>query len=436
MSKAEKPAVIDHCTLPVSAHTLSTSLPVVDEALSARVYEELGRLAEFMPQRYREVFCFRWGLRGEFSHLATQVAVKFEMPKSTVDAMLIQCVWNAARHAHSQPLPALRELLGEDRQRWAERAWAHAELRWGQHDSQRAQTALLLALAGLDVPEAQRVADQHMADVRLRQTSRSRRPLSDEEKTEAARHGVDRMLAHVIWPTDTATLGNLDAFSLRRPLPAWTPAKNGVFASRKVDRLVQFDSDLELHILRELDADPRIADYQEQPVTIPYVLDGEPHEYTPDVIARMSDGRAFIIEAKPLEHLGDFTNWMKWASLARWCEHAGLGFWIGSPQRSIIEHRGMQPDPERRELVADEVRAAAVTGAQCTALTSLVGKDQLGIIATTELLDWRTEPRWRIRHAEGVDREEAQRFWALIDQHPSTAPAAGCTPTCREEVIR
>lgn len=384
----------------------------VDEVVSAGVYEELERLAEFMPARYREVFCFRWGLHGQFSHVVSQVARKFELSEGTVVEMLERCLGNIARHAHAQELPALRGMLGEDRERWVERAWGCALWRWGNQDSACSETVLLLSVAGVDVPDARWVARQHMIHLGLGRGNKWERPLSDQERTQE----VDRVLAQVIWPANAAELSRLDAFSVRRPLPVWGPTKSGVFQSGKLRRLVGFDSDLERVILRQLEADPRVVDYLEQPVTIPYVLDGEAHEYTPDVIVRLADGRAFIIEAKPSDGLGDFTNWMKWASLARWCERAGLGFWIGSPQRSIIDHRDLQPDPELRELIASEVQSGPVTTGEYTALKSLVGPEQLGLTATAELLQWRPD-RGRIQHAEGSDRQEARQLWAVIDQH-------------------
>jgi hypothetical protein len=198
---------------------------------------------------------------------------------------------------------------------------------------------LLLSVAGLNVPEAHRVARQHVVDIGLGRGNRWGRPLTDREQADASRDAVDRMLAHVIWPSDSVRFSGLGRFSVRRPLPAWTAPKVGVFQSPKLGRLVQFESELELVILRQLDSDSRVVECQEQPVTIPYVIDGEAREYTPDVMVRLDDGRAFIVEAKPEVGLGDFTNWMKWASLARWCEQAGIGFWIGGPQRSITEHR-------------------------------------------------------------------------------------------------
>ena len=104
--------------------TTASTPRATDNRGSTRVYDELGRLAEFMPDRYREVFCFRWGLRGQFAHLTSQTARKFEIPRSTVDQMLNRCLWNISRHSHTHKLPAIRELLGDDPSRWPERAWA------------------------------------------------------------------------------------------------------------------------------------------------------------------------------------------------------------------------------------------------------------------------------------------------------------------------
>src|SRR6185312_4532360 len=108
MSIVEKPISTASSDLLGAARASATPPSGGDGAASARVYEELGRLAEFVPQRYREVFCFRWVLRGQFPHLVNQVARKFEVSRSTVELMLDRCLWNVARHARSQELPALR----------------------------------------------------------------------------------------------------------------------------------------------------------------------------------------------------------------------------------------------------------------------------------------------------------------------------------------
>ena len=369
------------------------ALPVPMHRGPDLVYEELNRLAELMPERYADVFRFRWGLGTQFPHLTTQTARKFEIPKRTAEEMLARSLWNIARYSHSYELPAIRKLLGERQTKWAGRAWEHAERRWGNDESSFSETVLLLAAGGLDVHEAHRRARQHMTRARPRRDKTWGRPLTAADHAETARVAVDRILAQAIWPSSTAQLHGLDEFVSRRPLPEWAPAKSGVFPSGKLGRLVQFDSELELLLLRQLEVDARVVDYKEQPFTIPYVVGGEAHEYTPDVIVQLEDRRAFVVEAKPLEFLGDFTNWMKWASLARWCAEHGVGFWVGSPQRSLHEHVHIQPDAEKHDLVRAEIKAGPVTDDDYLALERLVGCQQLGLIASVELLDWRAECR-------------------------------------------
>lgn len=387
----------------------SMALPVPVRRGPDLVYEELNGLAELMPERYADVFRFRWGLDGQFPHLTMQTARKFQIPKGTAEEMLTRCLWNIARYAHTYEVPAVRALLGERQTRWAARAWGHAERRWGNDESSFSETVLLLAAGRVDVPAAHQHARQHMREIGRRSANRWGRPPTAAEHAEASRTAVDRILAQVAWPSNTKRLHGLDAFVLRRPLPAWAPAKSGVFRSGKLGRLVQFDSELELVMLRQFDADPRVIDYQEQPLTIPYVVGGEAHEYTPDLIVQLTDGRAFVVEAKPLEFLGDFTNWMKWASLARWCDQHGVGFWVGSPQRSLMEHIDIQPDPDKHDLVRAEIAAGGVTEDDYPVLERLIGCEQLGLIASAELLDWRAEQR-HVKSPTTTDLEAADQL--------------------------
>jgi hypothetical protein len=386
-------------------------------ASNTDIYEELAQLSRLLPERYREVFCFRWGLNGQFPHITSQVATKFEIPKGTAEDMVVRCTWNLARHSHSLRLPAIRALLGDNRELWAERAWEHSARVWGNQGAQFSETALLLALGGLDVPSAYQAARQHMIKLGLGRSNKWGNPATREQRAAAARAQIDRIVKHTIWPSRAAAgRRDLSAFSVQRPLPQWAPEKTGAFKSDKLGRLVEFGSELELLILRQLDTDPRVVDYMEQPLTIPYVLDGEPHDYTPDAVAQLDDGRVFVIETKPRERLGDFRNWMKWASLARYCEQTGLGFWIGSPQRSLTEHANLQPDPEVSELIAAEIKLGAIACGDYSALARLVGYEQLGLAATQQLLDWRSDPG-HVRPLDEEQASEAVRLWRLAGAH-------------------
>lgn len=376
---------------------------------------ELEKLAELLPGRYREVFCFRWGLNGRFAHLNSQVATRFEISSYVAEDMLARSMWNLARHAqhHRDDLPFIQTLLGEDRARWAERAWERSERIWGHPDSQFSATVLLLAVGGLDVPQARRAARQHMAKLGLRTGSRWGKPTTIEQQADDARDALDRILDQTIWPLRVDTPADLSGFSVQRQLPSWAPSKTGAFHSEKLSRLVEYESELELVILRQLDNDPRVVSYVEQPLTIPYVIDGEPHHYTPDLAVQLDDGHALVIEAKPLERLGEFRSWMKWATLTRYCAQQGLGLWIGSPQRSLQEHSLLQPDAELSELVTDELKAGTVRGGDHTALRTLVGSEQLGLIATQQLLDWRPDSR-SLTRTKGSVRDEVAGFWDLV----------------------
>ena len=180
--------------------------------------------------------------------------------------------------------------------------------------------------------------------------------------------------------------------------------------------MIEYGSDLERVVLRHLDADPRIHSLQEQGLRLPYVIDEQPHDYYPDAVVRLDDGRVFVMEIKPPEHLGEYDQWLKWASAARFCGNYGYGLYIGSPARSIIDHYRLAPDPDNRDFIAWLLQDGSVVGQDYKELVKHVDVSEFGLIATAELLDWRPT-RNRIRHGHGADQEEAQRFWRLIGRY-------------------
>jgi hypothetical protein len=122
------------------------------------------------------------------------------------------------------------------------------------------------------------------------------------------------------------------------------------------------------------------------------------------------------MEIKPPEHLGAFDGWLKWATTARYCAIHGYGLYVGSPARSIIDHYRIAPDPETRQFINDIIQQGAVCGKEYKALLDLVSMDQLGLAATADNLDWRTN-RSRVRQGDGPDCDEARRFWRLVAAH-------------------
>ncbi|WP_422473657.1 TnsA endonuclease N-terminal domain-containing protein [Endozoicomonas sp. ALB032] len=68
-----------------------------------------------------------------------------------------------------------------------------------------------------------------------------------------------------------------------------------------------FESSLERDLLICLDMMPDVVEIEEQPVVVPYALEGKAHTYTPDVLFKYRSGVTVLAEVKYREDL--FANW-------------------------------------------------------------------------------------------------------------------------------
>jgi hypothetical protein len=90
------------------------------------------------------------------------------------------------------------------------------------------------------------------------------------------------------------------------------------FPSRKNGRLVHCEGLLELDAAYLFEANPRIARFREQPITITYSDDARIRRYTPDFELALTDGLTVWVEIKPLSFLANAEVQHK---LARVAEH-------------------------------------------------------------------------------------------------------------------
>ena len=68
----------------------------------------------------------------------------------------------------------------------------------------------------------------------------------------------------------------------REPAAKWERTTyRGYFHSQKLERMIAYDSTLEHEMLRHLDADDRVVEIIEQPLTIPATFGGRQHLYNP-----------------------------------------------------------------------------------------------------------------------------------------------------------
>lgn len=73
----------------------------------------------------------------------------------------------------------------------------------------------------------------------------------------------------------------------------------GKFPSRKMNRMLQWESVNELNAFRLLEAAPGVKSYQEQPCEIQYTLNGESFVHYPDILVNLTHHREFW-EIKPM----------------------------------------------------------------------------------------------------------------------------------------
>lgn len=74
----------------------------------------------------------------------------------------------------------------------------------------------------------------------------------------------------------------------------------GKYPSWKMGRMIQWESQNELNAYRLLDATPAVQRFQEQPLMLRYVMEGECHIHYPDVYVEAAGGSRELWEIKPM----------------------------------------------------------------------------------------------------------------------------------------
>lgn len=100
----------------------------------------------------------------------------------------------------------------------------------------------------------------------------------------------------------------------------------GAIPSRKLGRMVHFESLTERAYIYLLEHDWQVERYEEQPCRIRYRLAGKEHHYTPDVAVFWREGPPSLVECKPTAHLDDPDNQLKWTAARLWCARHGFTF--------------------------------------------------------------------------------------------------------------
>ncbi len=112
----------------------------------------------------------------------------------------------------------------------------------------------------------------------------------------------------------------------------------GKFPSLKMERMVQFESLVELDYLHLLDYEQDVEKFEEQPLTIEYLYGGKILHYTPDFHVVRS-GRNWLIECKADKFVDTDENQRKFAAATVWCHERGWNFAVATADQIRAGYR-------------------------------------------------------------------------------------------------
>ncbi|WP_082917923.1 TnsA endonuclease N-terminal domain-containing protein [Mangrovibacter phragmitis] len=134
----------------------------------------------------------------------------------------------------------------------------------------------------------------------------------------------------------------------------------GDFYSEKLDRMVQYESGLELEILTLLERSEQITYYQEQPAVIPYTFGGRNRYYYPDLFIATVDGRGLLIEIKPTDRMALSINRVKSNAGRAWAHARGWGWLVMSLRHTLRQVEDYQIPASIVTLLDNELKEHGV----------------------------------------------------------------------------
>ena len=101
----------------------------------------------------------------------------------------------------------------------------------------------------------------------------------------------------------------------------------GKYPSVKLNRMVAFESQIELDFIITLEYEKGVIWFEEQPVVIDFQSGGKTHHYTPDLLYT-DGGRHILADCKPAKFAALDENRVKFSAATQWCAAQGWEFRI------------------------------------------------------------------------------------------------------------
>ncbi len=157
---------------------------------------------------------------------------------------------------------------------------------------------------------------------------RCKAPVRDMKAHFKAKHPSEAipkkgMMKATVW-RDISTKGQIKKRKAR--------FREGWHQSTKMQKSFYYRSGYEKIVYECLDSWNEVVAYQAEPFKIPYIHEGECHEYTPDVFIAFLNDRKEVWEIKPANQTLLERNQNKWFSAKKACEARGWGFEVITEQ--------------------------------------------------------------------------------------------------------
>lgn len=125
--------------------------------------------------------------------------------------------------------------------------------------------------------------------------------------------------------------------------------RDGYLISEKMNgQEMHYRSGYECEVYECLEALDEVAGYKVEPFKIPYLHQGKPYEYIPDLLVQFADGHYEVWEVKPASQTALEKNEDKWRAANDHCKARGWNFTvitevgIGKLKRKVAERRQMK----------------------------------------------------------------------------------------------
>ncbi len=306
--------------------TVTFELEQIDETVAAMVAEQ----AQERP-RDGELITQRLGLDGERPETLTLIGARYELSRDRVRQLYTRAVGQMIRRAQATGLPDTAIFAARYPVGWGDQRLVRTllgEIYATDTDIAGQDLAYLrLRLAGHALMDAKRVAGfvfQQIAGWQQRG-----RWHAVPRFTEPVAGQLIPLLRRTDWASGAAT-----------PLPE-SPlttvdtdddARGSIFAE-KLGRETSFDTALEARLLRMLDESEQVAAYTERPLAVDYRLDEIDRVHYPTAAARLTDGRALLIDVVPLARIAVYGNRIKLAAARTAAHDRGWGHLVFTGSR-------------------------------------------------------------------------------------------------------